>query len=205
VPHVYFDNLQIEQPSPYDNDFDYSKILTPYSAMHFQIFLERAQLISRYPELPFKLIHGFPIGYLAPLEHTFTPPNLPGANVYADIIHADIAEELRLGRYSGPFTREELEGKIGPFRSSPLQVNVKEGAPGEPIKYRVCRHLSYKGKSQSSINDEIDSDDFPTRWGKAADVAEIVCFSTLPLSLSARSFRIHSRISRDILVELSYA
>jgi hypothetical protein len=183
APHVYFDNLQIEQPSSYDNDLDYSKILTPYSATQFRIFLERSQLLSRYPELSFKLMHGFPIGYLTPLEHTFTPPNLPGAKVYADVIRASIADELRLGRYSGPFTREELEGKIGPFRSSPLQVDVKEGTPGEPTKYRVCRHLSYKGKSRVSINDEIDSDDFPTRWGKAADVAEIVCLSILSLSL----------------------
>jgi hypothetical protein len=32
MPHIYFNNLQIEQPSPYDNDLDYSKIITPYSA-----------------------------------------------------------------------------------------------------------------------------------------------------------------------------
>jgi hypothetical protein len=35
VPHIYFDNLQIEEPSPYDNDHDYAKIQTPYLALHF--------------------------------------------------------------------------------------------------------------------------------------------------------------------------
>jgi hypothetical protein len=152
TPHVYYDNLQIEQPSPYDNDCDYSKILTPYSAAQFQIFLERSQLLSHYPELPFKLTHGIPIGNLAPLKQTFTPPNLPGADIYADTIHASISEELRLGRFSGPFTLDELKAKFGFFRSSPLQVDVKEGAPGQPPKHRVCHHLSYKGKAPSPLS-----------------------------------------------------
>ena len=191
MPHIYFDNLQTEEPSPYDNDHDYAKIHTPYSALHFQIFLERAQLLSRYPELPFKLTNGFPIGNLAPLNQTFAPPNLPGANLHADTIRAYIAEELCLGRLSGPFTQEELEHKIGPFRSSPLQVATKEGAPGEPTKYRVCRHLSYKGKAQSSVNDEINSDDYPTRWGKATDVAEIVRLSDISLSSLASCMMLH--------------
>jgi hypothetical protein len=52
---------------------------------------------------------------------------------------------------------------------------MKEGAPGKPIKYCVCHQLSYKGKAQSSVNNKIDSDDFPTCWGKAADATEIVC------------------------------
>ncbi|KAF8227806.1 hypothetical protein L208DRAFT_1294831, partial [Tricholoma matsutake] len=68
----------------------------------------------------------------------------------------------------------------GPFHSSPLQVVVKEGAPGEPTKFHVCQHLSYKGTSQSSINDEINSGDFTTHWGKASDVAKIVCSLTPP-------------------------
>jgi hypothetical protein len=80
------------------------------------------------------LTHGFPIGNLTPLNHTFAPPNLPSANLHVDTICTYIAEELRLGHFSGPFTREELELKIGPFRSSPLQVATKEGAPDEPTK-----------------------------------------------------------------------
>ncbi|GLB38818.1 hypothetical protein LshimejAT787_0506830 [Lyophyllum shimeji] len=174
APHIYFDNLQIEAPSPYDKDRDYARIHTPYSAAQFRLFLEHAQLLHRYPELPLKLARGFPIGNLSPITRTYTPPNLPGATLHADTIRTYIADELRLGRFTGPFTRDELEGKIGPFRSSPLQVATKEGAPGEPTKYRVCRHLSYKGKAHASINDEIDSDKYPTRWGKAIDVAKIV-------------------------------
>ena len=186
MPHIYFDNLQTEEPSPYDNDHDYKKIHTPYSAFHFQIFLECAQLISRYPELPFKLTNGFPIGNFTSLNQTFAPPNLPGASLHVDTICAYIVEELHLGRFSGPFTREELERKIGPFRSSPLQIATKEGAPGKPTKYHVCQHLSYKGKAQFSINDKINSDEYPMHWGKATDIAKIVhCSDTSFSSLAS--------------------
>lgn len=136
VHHVYFDNLQTEEPSSYDNDHDYTKIQTPYLALHFQIFLEHTQLLSCYPELPFKLTNGFPIVNLAPLNQTFAPPNFPGANLHADTIHVYIAEELCLGRLSGPFTQEELEHKIGPFCSLPLQVATEEGAPGSILHQR---------------------------------------------------------------------
>jgi hypothetical protein len=123
------------------------------------------------------------------------PPNLPGALHHTDTIRAYIAEELHLGRFSGPFTQEELECKIGPFRSSPLQVATKEGAPGELAKLRVCRHLSYKGKTQSSINDEINTDDYPTRWGKATDVADIVCLSFSFSLVSCNTSRILAILS----------
>jgi len=204
APHIYFDNLHFE-PLPYDNDSCHSKIITPYYASQFEIFLECAHLLSCYPELPFKLTFGFPISPLKPLKHTFTPPNLLEAYLHVDVIHASIAEELHLGHYSGPFMQEKLEWKIGPFQSFPLQVIVKENVPSEPTKFHVCQHLSYKGKAQSSINDEINSDDFPTCWGKASDVAEIVhsltpfhFSSPLPISLS------FSLISHGIILPSSH-
>ena len=193
----------MEQPLPYDNDCDYLKILTPYSTMQFQHFFKHSQLLPHYSELPFKLMHGFLIGYLKPLKQTFTPPNLPRANLNADVIHARIDEELCLGHYSGPFTQEELEKKIEPFCSSLLQINIKEGAPGEPVKYQVCQHLSYKGKSQSFINDEINSDDFPMCWRKAADVAEIICLSTLSLTLNGVSTLLFSCLQHPCCFAIS--
>lgn len=175
APHIYFNNLQCKQPSLHDLDPDYANIRTPYSASQFQFFLEHAQLLKRYPELPFKIAHGFPLRKLAPITKTYAPPNLPGVIIHSDTIQAYIAEELCLGRFSGPFTHQELERKIGPFHSLPLQVAIKEGAPGEPDKFWVCCHLSYKGELCSSVNDEIDADEYPTHWGKATDVMKIVC------------------------------
>lgn len=85
-----------------------------------------------------------------------------------------IAEELACGRYSGPYSHDELFLKLGHFRSSPLQVVVKKGEDGDPDKYRVCRHLSYAGSMSHSVNDEIDAEDYPTEWGTAAEFADIV-------------------------------
>lgn len=170
----YFNNLS-HVASIHDSDPDYSHISTPYSAVNFRLFLERCGLLDRYPELCWKLAHGFPLGKdLSPLLESYCPPNLPSAMFHADVIREYIADELKLGRFAGPFTREELESKIGFFRSSPVQVAVKAGAPGEPDKYRCCRNLSYKGRLDHSVNDEIDSSLYPTNWGRAEDVAKIV-------------------------------
>lgn len=173
-PHVYLDHLQ-HVPSPYDNDFDYSYINTPYSADGFDSLLERTNLTQRFPELTYKLRNGFSIGHnLTPLSSTYTPNNLPGAEMYKELCDEYVAEELNKGRFSGPFTHQELFAKIGHFRSSPLQVVVKKGVDGAPDKHRVCRHLSYAGSMSHSVNDEIDAADYPTEWGNASEFADIV-------------------------------
>ena len=151
--------------------------------LNFNTFLNNHTLSLTTQNFPSNSHMAFPSAF-SPLSNVLSPPpNLSSANVHADIICASIIDELRLGHYLGPFTRVELEQKIGPFHLSPLQVNVKKGALGEPIKYCVCWHLSYKSRAQFSINYKIDLDDFPTCWGKAADVAEIVCFPNSSLSI----------------------
>jgi hypothetical protein len=167
----YFDQL-IHSSSPYDSDPDFSKILTPYSPIAFKLYLEKAGISDRYPELPHKLAHGFPLGKLSALEQSFTPGNLASAAIHNEVIQAYITDELHLGRFSGPFSKLALESKIGFFRSSPVQVVVKPSPDGP--KYRCCRNLSYRGKSDHSVNDEIDSDEYPTRWGTASECAKIV-------------------------------
>src|ERR1700722_5016882 len=73
-----------------------------------------------------------------------------------------------------PFTKEELEKKIGPFRSSPIQIAVVDNGPDLPPKYRCCRNLSFKGSSDASINNLIGSENFHTRWYTAVECAKIV-------------------------------
>jgi hypothetical protein len=79
--HIYLDNLQI-QPSPHDLDIEYSLIKTPYSPEGFDHLLELTNLTHQFPELTWKLRHGFPIGNMNPLTSTYTPQNLPGADIY---------------------------------------------------------------------------------------------------------------------------
>jgi hypothetical protein len=46
--------------------------------------------------------------------------------------------------------------------------------PPKPEKFRPCTNASKKKKDGISINDQIDSDEFPTRWGSAAQMGEYV-------------------------------
>lgn len=45
---------------------------------------------------------------------------------------------------------------------------------GEPGKFRIVRDLSYENEDGFAVNKFLDADDFPTEWGTAAQVAEIV-------------------------------
>jgi hypothetical protein len=182
--HIYFDNLTIPKPSRYDKYPDYSKIRTPYSTLQFQLFLERAKLLEQYPELPFKITYGFPLSDITPVLQSYTLPNLPSALIHSNVIREYIAEELRLGHFTGPYTKQELKKLMGPFHTSPFQVATKVSACGQPDKYRVCQHLSFKGELCHSINDDIDAKEYPTRWGKATDMAKIVCLYHLCLASS---------------------
>ncbi|KIK74942.1 hypothetical protein PAXRUDRAFT_19408 [Paxillus rubicundulus Ve08.2h10] len=80
VPHVYYDNLSFPS-SPFDHDEDFSRIVTPYSADAFDLFLRQSNLSHEFPELPFKLHHSFLLGKFKPLTHTYTPDNLPGDKI----------------------------------------------------------------------------------------------------------------------------
>jgi hypothetical protein len=93
-----------------------------------------------------------------------------------------LTEEVDCGRMSGPFTFDETTLILkGPFQCSPIVVDV------QPDKLRICRHLSKESKRNASVNSYIDTDKFPTRFGSAAEVAEIVSptttspFPVLPL------------------------
>lgn len=75
---------------------------------------------------------------------------------------------------SGPYSKEELEDIVkGPFQSSPLVVSIQP-QEGLPDKIRICRHLSKSNHNHPSTNDHVDADKFPTRFGSASQMAEIV-------------------------------
>jgi len=148
--------------------------MTPYSASAFNHSLCTFSLLNQYPELVAKLSHGFPIGHITPLSNSLIPSNHPNVIDYHKDIRAYILDELRLGRFASPFTPLQLFSKISPFRSSPFQIVAKPGLNSTPPKIQVCGNLSHRGLSGLSINDEINSDDFPTRWGSAELTAFVV-------------------------------
>lgn len=155
-------------------------VVTPYVPSAFLDFIKKFNLSSSYPFLVEKISHGFRLGDLAPMLSSFTPQNHPSAFIHSDIISQYLEEEKSKGRMAGPFSRLEMESIVGgPFRSSPIQVVEKFDADGKLVKARMAINLSFKDSSGVSVNDMIDSDDTPTRWGTAEEMEAIVslfCF-----------------------------
>jgi hypothetical protein len=154
----------------------FQRIVTPYIAEAYENFLNRFDLSSKYPNLVFNLQHGFPIGDIPPPTRTYIPKNHKSALEHIDVICSYCQDEVALGRMSGPFSADEVFNILGGhFVSSPLGVVEKAGEPG---KLRVVRDLSYKNPDGYSVNSFLDSDDFPTEWGTAVQVADIVSTPT---------------------------
>lgn len=150
---------------------DKHDIVTPLDAEEWNKALMECDLLSKYPYLIHFLRSGFPIGDITRTELTsFTPPNSFIEN--PSIIGDWIAEEMLLRRMVGPFTQEGLEAHLGEsFVSSPLSVVPKVGGTG----WRVVRNFSkVDPKTGVSVNDLLDADDYPTTWGGALQMAEIV-------------------------------
>ncbi|GBE80149.1 hypothetical protein SCP_0213520 [Sparassis crispa] len=147
------------------------RIITPYDADAFESILRTLGLLQRYPFLPRKLRYGFPIGDFAPLLRTFAPSNHSSGSEHIDFIRQYISEQVSLGRMTGPYSQAQVEHILGTFFvSSPLAVVPKAGSK----KFRLVQNCSYQDEFGVSVNSQINSDDFPTKWGTAAEVAEII-------------------------------
>lgn len=124
---------------------------------------------------------------MPPVAHTIIQPNHAKKPTEIAIIRENFMEEVALGRMIGPLSIKEAEAQLGsPFRTSPLGLVPKAGAPG---KYRVIRDLSHTGDAPCSVNDYIDADR-PTRWVGFDEFAKMV--SILPLPFPAPSQPAHS-------------
>ncbi|KAF5322726.1 hypothetical protein D9619_000414 [Psilocybe cf. subviscida] len=150
-------------------------IVTPYNADAFESALSRYSLQHRFPHLVENLRHGFPLGYdMHPLTETFTPPNHPSASLHREQVLAFLEGERAADRMSGPFTQSATEQILGGhFRTSPIHVVVTQKADGTP-KYRITINLLFPDKNGTSVNDMIDSADFPTQFGGPKDVEQII-------------------------------
>ena len=147
------------------------RINTPYNWEVFKNALEEYSLLHLYPDLPNKLRFGFSIGDFSPLAHTSCPPNHASGTQNLDFIKSYAEEQVVLGRMSGPYTQDQVEGILNsPFVSSPLAVVEKTGGAG----LRLIQNCSYVNDQGISVNMFINSDAFPTRWGTAAKFAQRV-------------------------------
>lgn len=169
-PHVYFNNVSIAI-TPYNHDADFIHTVMPYSADTFHSFLKEASFLHLFPELSFKLCHGFYLGTFMPLNCSYTPDNLPGAYQYHSVIAEYIQGELDVGWFFRPILKNSTQTQN--------QTILFLSASGAPDKYHICCHLSYKGTMGYSVNDEINSKDYSTEWGTAEELADIVCILSL--------------------------
>ncbi|KAF7315098.1 Reverse transcriptase/ribonuclease H [Mycena indigotica] len=116
-----------------------------------------------------------PITLSAGLANTKIFPNHPSTANHNAFVNDYLHEEVEAGHMSGPFSREKTESILkGHFQCSPIIIAVQPQGPGEPDKLRLCRHLSKGDHSHPSTNFFVDKDKFPTKFGTASDVAEIV-------------------------------
>lgn len=142
------------------------KIVTPLLAEVWCKALSDCSLLDQYSDVPFGLRNGFKTGVSSSLTTHFIPDNHNSAVNSPQIVNEHISKELALNRYSGPFTVSQLLTLIGPFRTAPLGVVPKPNSD----KSRIIQDLSFPRNDSvySSVNSEINSDDFPCEWGSFA-------------------------------------
>ncbi len=146
--------------------------VSPYVPAAWSRFLAESFLTPEFPNLVHDITYGSPIGNPPPLLHTFIPKNLASANLHPKIINNELLEETTSGHMSGPFTVDEAHLIFdGHFCTSP--VGLVEKLPGDG-NWQMIRHLSKVDHLGFSTNDALDSDDFPTLFFSAAQVAEWV-------------------------------
>ncbi|SRR6266702_1578576 len=69
------------------------------------------------------------------------------------------------GQYIGPFMREQVEANLGPFQTSPLSLVPKTSKPGKFQAVHNFSHLHNPLPEATSINLQIDGDNFP-HWNQ---------------------------------------
>lgn len=172
------------------------RVITPYRADALEAKLREFGLLEKYPYLPDRFRYGFPIGDFDPLKKTYTPRNHSSAYEHIDFIRNYVTEQVSLQRMSGPYTLREVQTKLGShFMTSPLGVVDKAGSPG---KFRLIQSCSFKNEDGFSVNDFIDSNNFPTTWGTAAEVAQIVSISSQHHGSRVRLSRSRNLVVSDV-------
>ena len=131
-----------------------------------------SRLLAKYPNLPWYIQHGANAG-IPKIVQTYIPPNDPSTHSLPTAFEEIITREFNKRRYAGPFSRTEVEEKIGPFQTSPLSMVPKAGKPG---KFRLIQNLSFPRNNPAihSINHALDSDAFPCTWGTFSTICTLL-------------------------------
>lgn len=132
-----------------------SSPLTPYKAEVWERELKEAGLLTRFAKIPEGIRFDFNLNF-PKILHNQLPPNKISTSTYKDQFNASIQKEIQTSRY--------IE-------------------PGKPGKFRLIQNFSFPHSfdplyPNPSINSHINSNDFPTTWGKFSVVYLLI--SRLP-------------------------
>ena len=178
---------------------------TPLVADQWEHKLCTSLLYKKYPQIPEYIRHDAS----AQLHRSYVPFNKESTETIPEIFNEIIKSEFDKGRYIGPFLQEELEGKIGPFQSSPLSLVPKAGKPG---KYRLVQNLSHPHNNLPipSINSLLKLDDFPCTWGTFRTVCTLIRHlprgsqaATRDISKAYRIIPLHESQWPGVVVQIS--
>ena len=165
LPHTATSNVM---PSP-----ELLIVNTPFIPDEWEKLLSNITPFNKFSDVPISLRLGFDMGVHIPPSQTYTPPNHKSALSYPDHILSLIHKELSLRHYTGPFSHSKLEFLIGPFRTSPLGTAPKSH---DSTDRRIVQDLSFPRNDpmQSSVNNQINIEDFCCDWGTFNDIREII-------------------------------
>jgi hypothetical protein len=181
-------------------------VITPFIPDEWEKLLNDTNLFNQFSDVPNSLRFGFDMGVHTPPSHTYTPPNHNSALSYPDHVLSHIHNELSLRRYSGPFSRSRLEHLIGPFRTSPLGTVPKSFGSSDR---RIVQDLSFprNDPTRSSVNDQIDIENFRCDWGTFNEIRIIVMeapvgteAATLDVDAAFRCCPIHPSQQQNFVV-----
>jgi hypothetical protein len=116
--------------------------------------------------------HGFTLKSTKEITRTEIYDNHTSALNNREPVSNEIKKELDAGRYFGPFTQAELEGRLGrPFISHPLGARLKS----DGIRWRIIEDLSWPpNPNVPSVNELTDHSDVPVKWGGMAEMMDRV-------------------------------
>lgn len=175
---------------------DPRRVITALLPDEWESVLRELGLWEEFADVPAGLRAGFRIGAAGPVQHTLIHKNHNSALSHPGAVAEHIRTEHAAGRYSGPFDRLSLEALIGPFQTAPLGVVDKASSPG---KFRVIQDFSFpRDHSLTSLNSQINPDDFTCTWGFFADVMTAVAnappgsiAATLDVDAAYRQMPVH--------------
>ena len=145
-------------------------INTPFIPDEWEIMLNNITPFNPFPDVHIGMRFSFNMGIKSPPSQTYTPPNHNSALAFPDHMLSHIHT---LRRYSGPFSQSKLESLIGPFWTSPLGTVPKLV---DLPDHRIIQDLSFpwNDPSHSSVNDQINIDNFRCDWGTFNEIRVIV-------------------------------